>query len=117
MASCNEIAVKEKTSTKVLLKGKITGLGSGKRYCLHYYSWGWKNMPNSARNYTYMSGGTSFDLGSAGSYVPAGDLIEGKQFEAACHEVENTCESRLGHVVVGVLCGFRFERSRLCCNR
>ncbi len=103
MASCSEIAVKETTSNKVLLKGTITGLSSGKRYCLHYFSGGWKNMPRSSIDYTYISGRTFFSLGSAGCYVPTSDITEGKQFEVRCHEVERTCESIIAQACTKIL--------------
>ena len=93
MASCSGIAVKEITSSRVYLSGVITGLESSKRYCLHYYSWGWKNMPSGNQTYTYFSGVTSLDLAGRACYIPTIDLNAGEQFEVGCHQVEASCES------------------------
>jgi hypothetical protein len=93
MASCSGIGIKEIGSTKVYLKGTVTGLTSSKRYCLHHYWGGWQNLPRSSLDYTYISGVTSFDLGSVGCYVPKNKTVEGQQFEVRLHEVERTCES------------------------
>ncbi len=93
MASCSGIGIKEIGSTRVYLEGTITGIDSSKRYCLHHYWSGWQNLPRSGRDYTYISGVTSFDLGSAGCYVPKDKTVEGQQFEVRLHEVERTCES------------------------
>lgn len=93
MASCSGIGIKEIGSTKVYLQGSITGLSSSKRYCLHHYWGGWRNLPRSGVSYTYISGVASFNLGSAGCYVPKNMTVEGQQFEVRLHEVERTCES------------------------
>ena len=93
MASCTGITAKEITSTKVYLKGYVTGLSSSKEYCLHYFSGGWKTLPNASLGYTYITNRTSFDLSSIGCYVPTIDLVEGSQFEVRLHEVTGNCET------------------------
>ncbi|MCK4518299.1 hypothetical protein KAT92_05985, partial [Candidatus Babeliales bacterium] len=81
MASCSGIGIKEITSTRVLLKGVITGLDSSKRYCLHHFWGGWENVPRTnGQTYTYITGITLVDLSSYGCYVPKNETIEGQQF-------------------------------------
>ena len=103
MASCSGIGIKEIGSTRVYLKGSVTGLDSSKRYCLHHYWGGWQNLPRSGLDYTYITGVTSFDLGRAGCYVPKDKTVEGMQFEVRLHEVERTCESIITEACTKVL--------------
>ena len=104
MASCSGIGIKEITSTRVLLKGVITGLDSSKRYCLHHFWGGWENVPRTnGQTYTYITGRTSVDLSSYGCYVPKNKTIEGQQFEVRLNEVVNTCESIIREACTKVL--------------
>jgi len=103
MASCSGVTVKSISGGKVKLKGTITGLDKSKHYCLHYFSGGWRNLPNSYYDYTYFGNRTSYDLSAAGCYVPTSDLDEGKQFEVRCHEVSGTCENRVAEACSKIL--------------
>ncbi|RJS72685.1 hypothetical protein CW696_02555, partial [ANME-2 cluster archaeon] len=103
MASCSGVTVKSISGGKVKLKGTITGLDKSKHYCLHYFSGGWRNLPNNYYDYTYFGNRTSYDLSAAGCYVPTSDLDEGKQFEVRCHEVSGTCENRVAEACSKIL--------------
>lgn len=92
MVFCGNIGVKSYSDTKVYLKGTVTGLDTSKKYCLHYFDWGDKNLPNKTYSYTYIKNKTSFDLGSAGCYVPRSAWADGEQMEIRCNEIGANCE-------------------------
>jgi len=100
MTTCSEIAVKDTTSDKILLKGIITGLSSSKQYCLLYMAGGgFTNLPNGSYGYTYFTSRSSFDLDGAGCYVPVSDIPASKWFYVRLYEVSGSCEN-----IVEILC-------------
>jgi len=100
VASCN-ISIKRVTSSKVYLKGSVTGLDSSKTYCMLYrvVDWGevdWTNLPSNSFGYTYFGSATSLSLDANGCYIPKSDLSGIDNVDIACYEVNGNCETRIG---------------------